>query len=89
MSRSLALVGDVSSFIPLSFMLLTVLQAEKRALEAKQEFDQTSRLVKAEVARFEKERIEDFKNSLESYLNGMISKQKEVWSRPWWNSCRR
>lgn len=60
---------------------LTAAQAERRALEAKQEFDQCSRLVKSEMARFEQERIEDFKNSLEAFLSGMISKQKEV-SKP-------
>ncbi|KAI0372691.1 Vps5-domain-containing protein [Pilatotrama ljubarskyi] len=62
LSRSLALVAD----------------AERRALDAKQEFDQVSRLVKSEVARFEHERIEDFKNSLEAFLEGMISKQKQL-----------
>ncbi|KZT71976.1 Vps5-domain-containing protein, partial [Daedalea quercina L-15889] len=62
LSRSLSLVAD----------------AERRALDAKTEFDQVSRLVKTEVARFEQERIEDFKNSLEAFLDGMISRQKEV-----------
>ncbi len=62
LSRSLALVGE----------------AERRALDAKQEFEQTSRLVKSEVARFEQERIDDFKNALESFLEGMISRQKQV-----------
>lgn len=47
-------------------------------MEAKQEFEQTSKLVKSEVARFEKERIDDFKEALEAFLEGMISKQKEV-----------
>jgi sorting nexin-1/2 len=36
-----------------------------------------SRLVKTEVARFEQERIEDFKKSLEQLLDGMIMRQKE------------
>ncbi|KAI0923926.1 hypothetical protein AcW1_006742 [Taiwanofungus camphoratus] len=62
LSRSLALVAD----------------AERRALDAKQEFDQVSRLVKSEMARFEQERIEDFKNALEVFLEGMISKQKQL-----------
>ena len=53
-------------------------QAERRALDAKTDFDQVSRLVKSEVARFEQERIEDFKNSLEAFLDGMIARQKEV-----------
>jgi len=46
-------------------------------LDAKQEFEQVSRLVKSEVARFEQERVEDFKMSLERLLNGMIARQKE------------
>ncbi|PIL25126.1 hypothetical protein GSI_13015 [Ganoderma sinense ZZ0214-1] len=62
LSRSLAIVGE----------------AERRALEAKQEFDHVSRLVKAEVARFEQERIEDFKNALEAFLEGMIKRQKQL-----------
>ena len=37
-----------------------------------------SRLVKTEVARFEQERIEDFKNALEAFLEGMIKRQKQV-----------
>jgi sorting nexin-1/2 len=46
-------------------------------LDAKQEFEQVSRLVKSEVARFEQERVEDFKKSLERLLDGMIARQKE------------
>lgn len=47
-------------------------------MDAKQEFDQVSKLVKSEVARFEQERIEDFKNTLEAFLDGMISRQKQL-----------
>ena len=53
-------------------------KAERRALDAKQEFEHVSRLVKTEVARFEQERIEDFKKSLEQLLDGMIMRQKET-----------
>jgi sorting nexin-1/2 len=48
-------------------------KAERRALDAKQEFEHVSRLVKTEVARVEQERIEDFKKSLEQLLDGMIT----------------
>ena len=51
-------------------------------MEAKTEFDQVSRLVKSEVARFEQERIEDFKHALEAFLEGMIARQKQVWLFP-------
>jgi sorting nexin-1/2 len=37
-----------------------------------------SKLVKTEMARFEQERINDFKDSLVAFLEGMISRQKEV-----------
>jgi hypothetical protein len=47
-------------------------------MEAKREFDQVSRLIKSEVSRFEKERIDDFKKSLENLLTGMIARQREV-----------
>jgi hypothetical protein len=47
-------------------------------LEAKHEFDHVSKLIKAELARFEQERIEDFKDSLHAFLEGMISRQKDV-----------
>lgn len=47
-------------------------------MDAKTDFDQVSKLVKSEVARFEQERIEDFKDSLEAFLDGMIARQKEV-----------
>lgn len=47
-------------------------------MEAKQDFDRASRLVKTEVARFEQERVEDFRDSLQAFLNGMIDRQKEV-----------
>jgi hypothetical protein len=57
-------------------MLLS--QAERRAIEAKHEFDHVSKLIKSEVARFERERIEDFKTSLQDFLEGTISRQTQV-----------
>ncbi|KIK98175.1 hypothetical protein PAXRUDRAFT_134722 [Paxillus rubicundulus Ve08.2h10] len=56
----------------------TVSLAERRALDAKREFDQCSKLIKSEMARFEQERIEDFKNTLQVFLADMISRQKEL-----------
>ncbi|KAI6041276.1 Vps5 C terminal like-domain-containing protein, partial [Pisolithus marmoratus] len=55
-----------------------VAEAERRALDAKHEFDRCSRLIKSEVARFEQERVEDFKASLQTFLDGMISRQREL-----------
>ena len=49
--------------------------AERRVLDAKQDFELVSfpvKLVKSEVARFEQERIEDLKKSLENLIDDML-----------------
>ncbi|KAJ7247618.1 Vps5 C terminal like-domain-containing protein [Mycena haematopus] len=52
--------------------------SERRALDAKHEFDQATKLIKTELARFEQERVDDFKDSLHAFLEGMIGRQKEL-----------
>ena len=47
-------------------------------LDAKREFEQVSCLVKSKVARFEQERIEDFKKSFKHLFDGMITYQEET-----------
>jgi sorting nexin-1/2 len=47
-------------------------------MDTKQEYEQCSRLIKSEVARFEQERITDFKASLQRFLDGMIDGQKQL-----------
>ncbi|GJJ11414.1 hypothetical protein Clacol_005647 [Clathrus columnatus] len=58
--------------------LSEVAEAERRAMEAKHDFDKTSKTIKSEMARFERERVEDFKDILVTFLEGMISRQKEI-----------
>ena len=41
-------------------------------MDVKQEFDQGSRPVKTEPARFKQERIDDFRDSLQACLSEMI-----------------
>jgi sorting nexin-1/2 len=80
-SQSLSVIGEVSrnsATQRFPQQTLTSTQAERKALDAKQEFDQASRLVKTELARFEQERVEDFRDSLQAFLSGMIDRQKEV-----------
>ncbi|KAJ8586745.1 Vps5-domain-containing protein [Rhizopogon salebrosus TDB-379] len=62
----------------ISHTVAQISEVERRALDAKHEFDQCSKLIKTEMARFEQERVEDFKKSLQSFLDGMISRQKEL-----------
>ncbi|KAG8980074.1 Vacuolar protein sorting-associated protein 5 [Tulasnella sp. JGI-2019a] len=55
-----------------------IAEAERRAVEAKREFDTVTKLIKVELARFEAERVEDFKTALEQFLTGMIKKQQTL-----------
>ncbi|KAL1740865.1 Vps5 C terminal like-domain-containing protein, partial [Schizophyllum fasciatum] len=69
----------------IGYAMTQLAEAERRALEAKREYESVSRLAKDEVARFERERIEDFKAALQAFLEGMIIRQKEVSAA---TSCR-
>ncbi|KAF8634597.1 hypothetical protein AX17_004186 [Amanita inopinata Kibby_2008] len=62
----------------LSYSLSQIAEAERRTMEAKHEYEYVSKLVKTEMARFEQERIEDFKNTLQTFLDGMITRQREL-----------
>jgi hypothetical protein len=53
-------------------------QSERRALDARSDFDAVSRLVKLEYARFEQERIEDLKETMERYIEEAIDAQSKV-----------
>ncbi|KAG8880932.1 Vacuolar protein sorting-associated protein 5 [Tulasnella sp. 331] len=55
-----------------------IAEAERRAVEARREFDTVTKLIKVELARFEAERVEDFKTALEQFLTGMIKKQQTL-----------
>ena len=53
-------------------------KAERKVHEAKQDFDRCGKLIKTEMARFEEERIQDFKLALQAFVDGMIERQKTV-----------
>jgi sorting nexin-1/2 len=55
-----------------------IADAERKATLARQEFDKVTRLLKVEMHRFDMERVEDFKKSLEALLEGMIMRQRQV-----------
>lgn len=59
-------------------ILIIGLQAEAKAQEARNEYEDVSKLIKVEVGRFELERVSDFKASLEVFLEGMIARQNDV-----------
>jgi len=62
----------------LAYSLSRIAESERRAGEAKQEYEYVSKLVKTEMGRFERERIEDFKETLRTFLEGMTSRQREL-----------
>ncbi|KAK4700994.1 hypothetical protein P7C70_g5249, partial [Phenoliferia sp. Uapishka_3] len=47
-------------------------------LDSKQDFEDVSKLTKAEMARFDKEKVEDFKKAVEEYADGLVLRQREV-----------
>ncbi|GAA6002479.1 hypothetical protein JCM10207_001143 [Rhodosporidiobolus poonsookiae] len=53
-------------------------QAERKMLDAKHEFDDVSKLTKAEMARFDKEKVDDFKKALEDYAESLAARQRQV-----------
>lgn len=47
-------------------------------MDAKEDFEDVSKLTKAEMARFDKEKVEDFKKAIEDYADAMVVRQREV-----------
>ncbi|CAG8501251.1 11502_t:CDS:10 [Acaulospora colombiana] len=62
----------------LSIALAQIAESENRAEECKGEFEEVSKLIKVEIDRFDKEKVEDFKNSVEAFLESLMETQKEV-----------
>jgi sorting nexin-1/2 len=46
--------------------------------DASTEFEDQSKLVKAEFARFERERVDEFRRTLSANLDGQIARQREL-----------
>ena len=55
-----------------------VSDGERRAHQARLLFEDMGRLMRGELERFEKEKVEDFKSGIETFLEGAIEAQKEV-----------
>lgn len=53
-------------------------EGERRCHQARLLFEDMGRLMRAELERFEKEKVEDFKSGVETFLEGAIEAQKEV-----------
>ena len=53
---------------------------ERRSHQARLLFEDMGRLMRGELERFEREKVEDFKSGVETFLEGAIEAQKEVCS---------
>lgn len=53
-------------------------EAEKKVNQARVAFEEVGRLLKNELDRFEKEKVEDFKSGVETFLESSVEAQKEV-----------
>jgi hypothetical protein len=54
------------------------LQGEQKVESYRKEFEEISKLIKSELDRFDKEKVEDFKAGVESFLESIIENQKQV-----------
>ncbi|KAI9681470.1 MAG: Vacuolar protein sorting-associated protein 5 [Caeruleum heppii] len=52
--------------------------AERRVHQARLLFEDLGRLMKSELERFEREKVEDFKNGVETFLESAVEAQKEL-----------
>ncbi|KAK6536968.1 Vacuolar protein sorting-associated protein 5 [Arthrobotrys megalospora] len=62
----------------LNQMQAEVADSEKKLHQARVLFDEMGRLMKNELERFEKEKVEDFKSGVETFLESAVEAQKEV-----------
>jgi len=55
-----------------------VADAERRVHQARLLFEDMGRLMRNELERFEREKVEDFKSGVETFLESAVEAQKEV-----------
>ena len=55
-----------------------VVDAERRVHQSRLLFEDMGRLMKGELEKFEKEKVEDFKSGVETFLESAVEAQKEV-----------
>ncbi|GAA5836177.1 hypothetical protein JCM3766R1_001986 [Sporobolomyces carnicolor] len=65
-----------SELLPDSVAMLA--DAERRMLDARHDFEDVSKLTKAEMARFDKEKVDDFKKALEEFTDSLALRQREI-----------
>ena len=67
----------------LAQMQADVADQERKVHAARLLFEDMGRLMRGELERFEREKVEDFKSGVETFLEGAVEAQKEVRIVPW------
>lgn len=62
----------------LNQMQADVAEGERKCHQARLLFEDMGRLMRGELERFEREKVEDFKSGVETFLEGAVEAQKEV-----------
>lgn len=62
----------------LSQVQAEVEESERKVHQSRLLFEDMGRLIRNELERFEKEKVEDFKSAVETFLEGAVEAQKEV-----------
>ncbi|EKD20845.1 uncharacterized protein L3040_000949 [Drepanopeziza brunnea f. sp. 'multigermtubi'] len=62
----------------LTQMHADVADAERKVHQARLLFEDMGRLMRGELERFEREKVEDFKSAVETFLEGAVEAQKEL-----------
>jgi hypothetical protein len=70
------MMGYLHTFLSEANQLL--LKGEQKVESYRKEFEEISKLIKSELDRFDKEKVEDFKAGVESFLESIIENQKQV-----------
>ncbi|KAI0233141.1 Vacuolar protein sorting-associated protein vps5 [Massospora cicadina] len=53
-------------------------QLERRVMDTKHEFEETSKLLRSELDRFDREKVEDYRKTLEGFLASLIKSQERI-----------
>jgi sorting nexin-1/2 len=57
-----------------------VVEAERRVHQTRLLFEDMGRIMRSELERFEREKVEDFKSGVETFLESAVEAQKEVFA---------
>ncbi|PLW13392.1 hypothetical protein PCANC_24997, partial [Puccinia coronata f. sp. avenae] len=62
----------------LMYSLAELEEAERKTHDARNEFADVSKLIKAEFQRFDQEKVEDFKLSICAFVDGLTDRQRQI-----------